>query len=206
MKKILHFPAQRTRKVLALQKADSQRFFLAMSLFSVVLVAVFANVQSSSALRRAVASVQPLHAFRDLEWEKQIAQKLGQENPESRTPASVAERVSLMDDLRYGPLAGKYRMRSVASEAETIETKLKEIEYVQSDEVTDKPVVLPDTKSFLIKYSGLLDADFANTELAYSKEGEEMWQLLDRGQKVVGRALISTDSNGRLLGIKIERL
>ncbi len=230
MRKVLQFPKARSKRALALQKLEAQRFFLGMSLFSLTLVAVFANEQimkverpvyvvsnqynptlneqSASQFDRAIASVQPVHVFRDLEWEHQLAKRLGSKTIDSgRSPASVGGRVTLMDDLKYGPLAGKYSIRSIASagSADT-ESRVNEIEYVQSDEVTDRPVRLTDTRSFLMRYKSLMKVQYANAELAYQTEKEEVWQLFDGSQNMVGRAHVSLDGRGQLLGMKVENL
>lgn len=221
MRKVLQFPKARSKRALALQKLEAQRFFLGMSLFSLTLMAVFANEQlvkadrpvyvvtnefnpqSASQFERAIASVQPVHVFRDLEWEHQLAKKLGSSTL-GRSPASIASRVTLMDDLRYGPLAGKYSIRSIASEG--ADSKVNEIEYVQSDEVTDKPIRLQDTRVFLMKYKALMKVEYSNAELAYQTDKEEIWQLFDSRQNVIGRAHVSLDGQGQLLGLKVENL
>lgn len=223
MRKVLQFPKAQSKRAIALQKREAQRFFLGMSLFSLTLVAVFANEQimkverpvyvvtnefnpqSASQFDRAIASVQPVHVFRDLEWEHQLAKRLGSKTIDSgRSPASVSSRVTLMDDMKYGPLAGKYSIRSIASEG--TETKVNEIEYVESDEITDRPVRITDTRDFLMKYKTLMKVQYANAELAYQTDKEEIWQLIDVGQNVIGRAHVSLDGKGQLLGLKVENL
>lgn len=223
MRKVLQFPKARSKRAIALQKVEAQRFFLGMSLFSLTLVAVFANEQimkverpayvvsneydatGNSKFARAIASAQPVHVFRDLEWEHQLAKRLGSTTIDSgRSPASISSRVTLMDDLKYGPLAGKYSIRSIASE--NSENRVNEIEYIQSDEVTDRPVRLTDTRNFLMKYKSLMKVQYSNAELAYQTEKEEVWQLFDGGQNMVGRAHVALDSNGQLLSMRVDDL
>lgn len=202
----------------ALKKLEGQRLFLSLSLFSLILVAVFANEQMMrqerphyvttnmqgpdrlDALNRAIASAQPVNVFRDLEWEHQLAQRLGKEKTD-RQPASVSQKVTLMDDLRYGPLAGKYRIRSIQS---VDDTKVTEIEYIDSAEITDQPIHLSDAQAFLMKYRSLMKVDYAQAKLAYQADGKQSWQLIGQDQQLVGRAEMKYDSEGHFLGLAIQ--
>jgi len=78
MKKVIPFPQARSKRVKALMKTEAQRLFLSMSLFSLILVAVFSNDHLMSSqrpvylisdntnplnverLNRAIASAQPV--------------------------------------------------------------------------------------------------------------------------------------------------
>lgn len=219
MKKVIQFPKEKSKKVWALKKLEGQRLFLSMSLFSLILVAVFANEQMMrterpvyvvtnmqgpdrlDALNRAIASAQPMNVFRDLEWEHQLAKRLGKTQTD-RQPASVSEKVTLMDDLRYGPLAGKYRIRSIQS---VDAPRVAEIEYVDSSEITDQPIHLNDARGFLMKYRSLMNVEFERVNLAYQADGQESWQLFNQDQQLVGRAEFKYDSEGHFLGLAIQR-
>lgn len=219
MKKVIQFPKEKSKRVWALKKLEAQRLFLSMSLFSLILVAVFANEQIMrterpvyvvtnmqgpdrlDALNRAIASAQPLNVFRDLEWEHQLAERLGQ-GSNDRQPASVSQKVTLMDDLKYGPLAGKYRIRSIDSVGTPL---VAEIEYVDSNEITDSPIHLTDAEAFLMKYRALMNVEFNQAKLAYQADGQQSWQLIGQDQQLVGRANFKYDSDGHFLGMAIER-
>lgn len=218
MRTVLQFPQGRSKRVRALMKSDAQRLFLSMSLMSLILVAVFANEQmvsnqrpiylvsdntnGAAQLNRAIASAQPIQAFRDVEWEHSLAQRLGNKASD-RNPASISQHVTMMDDLKYGPLAGKYLIRTLASQDLA---KVNEIEYVDSNEITDSPIRLRDSKTFLMKYRGLMSVPYVNAELAYQSEGQEVWQLVDQQSQLVGRAKLSFDSHGNFLSMKFEKL
>lgn len=200
-------------------KAESQRLFLSMSLMSLILVAVFSNEHLLSSQRplyvsmnshapgqlesvnRAIASAQPVHIFRDLEWEHRLARKLGVTH--DRGPASVSENVTLMDEMKYGPLAGKYFIRTVASEDAS---QVKEIHYVDSDDISGKPVRLRDSRQFLLRYRRLMSIPYLTAELAYQADGLEVWQLLDNQHNAVGRARMNYDSAGHFMGVQFESL
>lgn len=223
MKKVIPFPKEKSKRVWALKKLEGQRLILSMSLFSLVLVAIFANeqilrserplyvvtnMQSPSRLddlNRAIASAQPVNVFRDLEWEHQLAKRLSQESGAEgkslRQPASVSQKVTLMDDLRYGPLAGKYRIRSIDSVGTP---RVAGIEYMDSNEVTDQPIRLLDAQEFLMKYRTLMNVEFERAGLSYQTDGQEEWQLFDQDQKMVGRAQFKYDSQGYFLGLSIQ--
>lgn len=222
MRKVLQFPQSRSKRARALMKSDAQRLFLSMSLFSLILVAVFSNEQMTAGqrpiyiisdnahnpeqidkLNRAIASAQPIQAFRDVEWEHSLAERLGKSA--DRAPASISQQVTQLDELKYGPLAGKYLIRTLASQDQKVADGVQEISYVDSDEVTAKPIRLHDSKAFLMKYRGLMAVHYTNAELAYQSDGQEVWQLTDRQQQLVGRAKISYDSSGNFLGMKFER-
>lgn len=219
MKKVIPFPKEKSKRVWALKKLEGQRLFLSMSLFSLILVAVFTNEQMMrqerpvyvvtnmqgpdrlDALNRAIASAQPVNVFRDLEWEHDLAERLGTSSSD-RQPASVSQKVTLMDDLRYGPLAGKYRIRSIDSVGAP---KVSEIEYIDSAEITDHPIHLSDAEAFLMKYRSLMNVEYAQAKLAYQADGQQSWQLLGPDQRLVGRAEIKYDSEGHFLGLAIEK-
>lgn len=221
MKKVIPFPKEKSKKAWAMHKRDGQRLFLSMSLFSLILVAIFSseqmmrlerpiyivtNTQGPAGLQdlnRAIASAQPVNVFRDLEWEHKLAKRLGADKaaPE-RAPASLSEKLTLMDDLRYGPLAGKYRIQA----SQTAENpRVSEIEYIDSSEVNDQPIHLGDTAGFLMKYRSLMNVDYSRTDLAYQADGREVYQLFDQDERLVGRANVKVDSEGKFLGLSLER-
>lgn len=218
MGKTLQFPKSRSKRVRALVKSEGNRLFLSMSLFSLILVAVVSNDQlmksqrpiylvsdnvhsldQAEKLQRAIANAQPVNTFRDLEWEHSLAKKLGK--TADRSPASISSNVTLMDELKYGPLAGKYAIRTMAAQ-----DMVSEIEYISGDETTDSPVRISDAKSFLMKYKNLMAIAYANAELSYTADGQEVWQLVDADSAPVGRAKMSYDNKGNFVSVKFEKL
>ena len=221
MNQILPFPKEKVKRVQQLRKAEGQRLFLIVSLFSFVLVAVLANEQVMKNQRptylisdnsergieqvnRAIASAQPLNLFRDVQWEHELASRLSKK--EERMPASLAQKVTAMDHLRYGALAGKYRITSVGSELEPATLRVKEIEYIDSAEINDRPVQISDHKGFLIENASLLPVNFKQTTLATSQDGLETWVLLSDEGRVVGEAALRFDEGGRFLKMSVQSL
>ena len=221
MSQILQFPKDKSKRVRTQKKADGQRWFLTLSLFSFILVAVFSNEQvmktqrpvylisdnsprSLEQVNRAIASAQPLNMFRDVEWEHQMAKRLGEKDIANRVPASTSQKISLMDHLRYGVLAGKYRLISAGSELNPDTMKLREIEYIDSLEVADRPVQIDDHQKFLKQYGDLMPEGFSKSTLAKNERGEETWNLLSDKGEVVGTALMRFDDSGHFLGLKVQ--
>lgn len=221
MSQILQFPKDKSKRVRAQRKADGQKWFLTLSLFSFILVAVFSNEQmmknqrpvylisdnsprSLEQVNRAIASAQPLNLFRDVEWEHSLAKRLGEKDESNRMPASTAQKISLLDQLRYGVLAGKYRLISSGSELQPDNMKLREIEYVESLEIADRPVQIEDHQKFLKQYGSLLPTGFSKSVLAKNERGEETWHLLSESGQIVGRATMRFDDGGHFLGLKVQ--
>lgn len=220
MGQILQFPKEKSKRVTrALRKKNSrQGAFLTLSVFSFILIAVFSNEQmmknqrpvylisdnsprSLEQVNRAIASAQPMNMFRDIEWEHRLAERLGQTQ---RVPASTSQKLTMMDHLRYGVLAGKYRIISKGSELNPSQLKLSEIEYIDSLEISDRPVQIEDHQRFLSRHADLLPEGFAKSVLQKNERGEEVWSLLSHDGKRVGTALMRFDDNGNFLGLKVQ--
>lgn len=210
---VLNFPKSKTTRVLNYQKSESRQILGALSLVSLVLIAVFANDQivktqrpvyvvsdntDASTLRdlnRAIASSRPMNPLRDLEWEHQLAKKL---QTEDRTPASFGRHVSSMDQIRFGVLAGKYRVSTDAGE------KLKEIDYISSLEADEHPQFL-DRESFLRKYKESMPLAYSTFEFSGLDGTTEVYKLKDVKDQVIGLAQFTLDDQGRFLTFKLSQ-
>lgn len=218
MKKIIPFPEKRMRREKRLQRAEARTAVISLSVASLLLGAVFLNDQLAKQgkssylisdngqridnLNRAIASAQPMNPFRDLEWEKELAERLAKENPSviGREPASVGRPVSSIDQLRFGTLAGKYRVEDQSIQSET---KIKQIDYVQSDDVRDRAVYV-EPEIFLKDFGGLMAVNFAYFDAANpGQQNVREYRLMDSDKKVVGRAAFVMDEEGRFLSLKI---
>jgi hypothetical protein len=219
MKNVISFPENKMKQAIRNQKLGARQAVLSLSLVSILMGALLMNDSltrtqvrpylisdntSSSdiqSLNRAIASAQPMNPFRDLEWEKKLAQRLGGNSLEERTPASLGKRVSSLDQLRFGSLAGKY---NVIDQTPAKETKVQEINYVDSSEVTDRPVYL-DPDQFLKQYGKLLSISFANYDRANPNQNQvREYRLLNSDKKVVGTAAFVMDDEGRFLSLKVR--
>ncbi len=222
MKNIISFPESRMKKIRQSDRMGARQAILSLSIVSVLMGALLLhdtigrssrpvyiisdNLQGPNqleSLNRAIASAQPLNPFRDLAWEKNLAQRMGQDKDiTERNPASVSRQISSIDQLRFGALAGKYH---VVSQTGGNSVKIQDIEYIDSTEVSDRPIALnPD--QFLKQYGALLAVEFSlfdrSNNLAQTQVRE--YRLLSAEKKVVGTAAFTMDEEGRLLTLKVR--
>jgi hypothetical protein len=205
MAKLLKFPKPMSR----VQKREARRFALSLSILSVAVVALSlsetlnnrnrptyilaGSSDRMSQINRAIASAQPYDLVEDVKWESDLAHKIANGG---RRPASLGQEPSALDQLRFGPLAGKYRISEHASQ-------VREIEYVDSDDVSDRPVFVNDRQAFLQENKKLLSIGFATARME-SQEGQtEVYQLLDQKGQPVGKADFRFDESGRMLSMKV---
>lgn len=209
------------RREKRLQRAETRTAVISLSVASLLLAAVFINDQLAKQgrssylisdngsqidkLNRAIASATPMNPFRDLEWEKKLAEKLASKDVSAtgREPASIGRPVSTVDQLRFGTLAGKYRVEDQTMQSEI---KIKQIDYVQSNDVSDRAVFV-NPELFLKDYGGLLAVSFAYYDAANpSSENVKEYRLLNSDKKVVGRAAFVLDEDGRFISLKIAEV
>lgn len=218
MKNVIHFPESKMKKAKKLQKAETKNSVLALSIVSLIMGALLFNESISRTVRpvylisdnasqldklnRAIASAQPLNPFRDIEWEKSMAERLGQQpNLDERNPASVGKSASQVDQLRFGVLAGKYHM---ADQTGVATEKIRDIEYVDSVDANDRPVFLEPDK-FLVNYRSLLSVNFESFDKANpSQTNVREYRLMNGQKKVVGTAAFTMDDDGRFISLKVR--
>jgi hypothetical protein len=212
MKNVISFPENKMTRVRRLNRLESRNALLTLSGASFLLMALFVNDSLSrqpgpmyiisensgsniATLNRAIASAQPMNMFRDLEWEKKMADKLGKA---LREPAAYGKTATATDQLRFGALAGKYFF------SQQDDLKLSEIRYVDSRDVGDRPVFMdPDT--FLKAYGGLLAVNFDNyAKVDASTANVQDYRLLGANKQVVGTASFTLDEEGRFLSLRVS--
>lgn len=219
MKKIIPFPEKKMKRQKRLQRAETRAAVVSLSVASLLLGAVLLNDQLARSgrssylisdnthqpiqdLNRAIASATPMNPFRDLEWEKKLAERLASKGDSvvGREPASIGRAVSTVDQLRFGTLAGKYR---VADESIQDQVKIKQIDYIQSEDANDRAIYLnPDV--FLKDYGALLAVPFAFYDSANpAQTNVREYRLLNGQKKVVGRAAFVLDEEGRFISLKV---
>jgi hypothetical protein len=224
MRNVISMPEKHMKRVKKEQQSDAKRAILSLSLVSLILGAVLVNdsvnraqrptlivSDSTSAsdienLNRAIASAHPMNPFRDLEWEKKMAERLSQDSIEDRTPASIGRKVTTLDEMRFGPLAGKYQVVSTNMPGASMPAvnRVNEIRYVDSVEVADRPVFL-DPAQFLKDYGRLLSVDFEFFDRANPAQQQvREYRLLDSSKHVVGTAAFVMDEEGRFISLKVR--
>jgi len=207
------------KRIRQLQKRETKNTLVALSIVALILTCLFVNDQMGRAsrpilisdnaegktqiekLNRAIANAQPLNLFRDYEWEQGLAKKLAMVG--ERNPASVGRAVSSVDGLRFGPLAGKYR---VLDQANSSGNKITLIDYIESADSNDRPVFL-DPEIFLQNYGKLLAVDFEMYDRANPSQPQvREYRLLDSEMRVVGMAAFTIDDDGRFLSLKVAAI
>lgn len=214
---VIPFPKSKSARVIMRKNRESRQAMTSLGVLSFVLVAVFLNEHvlssgrpnyvvsdnssssSLSDLNRAIASSRPMNPLRDLEWEQGLAKKLASTELKDRSPASFGRSVSSLDQIRFGTLAGKYRIGVDENE------KLREIDYIESLDSGDRPQFV-DRADFLRSYRSSMSIPFARFELAKADGTTEVYLLKNDADQVVGQAQFRVDDEGRFLHLGLSRL
>jgi len=211
MGKILSFPKEKTKRISALQKIEAKRFFYALSAFSVIAMAVviaeklnslnrpqyiLAANYDQNKMNRAIASQENIEVVENIRWGHDLVGKI---NDSSRIPAAIGSQPDQLDQLRYGELAGKYRLVG------TRDQKIMEIEYVESDHSSEVPVHVRNRSGFLIEHKSLLAVSFDQVEVESKTAQSEVYRLLNQEGQSVGKASYHFDEGGRMLSIKVGK-
>jgi len=214
MGKVLSFPKEKTKRITSLQKIEAKRFFYTFSVFSIIVMAVViaekintlnrpqyvlaVNYEQKSQLNRAVASQENVEIIENIRWGQNLVDKINDMKESDRLPAAVGSVPNRFDQLRYGDLAGKYRLTG------TQDQKISEIEYVESDNSSDVPVRIRNRVEFLSEYKDLLAIQFNNAEVEKNSAEIEVYRLLNKSGEDVGTASFQLDAGGRFLSLKVE--
>ena len=217
MSKVIKFPESKSKKAQELRKAEGRRVFLTLSMLSLVLVAVVLNDQVLTSYRpvyvisdngrtgradRAIASDDDRQSitYRDLLWEKELAQRLAA--ADGRQPAAVPQAISMLDQLRFGDLAGRYAFDVRPNSA----GQSVVIGFIYKDPLSagGEPINISDSGGFLMKYHQLFGGGYQSVFEKQSSTTSKMFNLLDAKNQVVGEADFSFDSQGRLLQLQFH--
>ncbi len=214
MGKVLSFPKEKTKRVHLLQKLEARRLFYSFSVFSVIVMAivigeklnsmsrpryVFAvNYDQNAKFNRAVASQENVEFIEDIRWGQKIVQHLNESGIDTnREPAAIGTSPDQYDQLRYGELAGKYRLTGTQGQ------KISEIEFVESEQVSETPIRLRNREKFLTEHRELLAIPFAKTEVEKSSAQSEVYKLLSPQGQLLGKASFQMDESGRFISLKV---
>lgn len=221
MSGVIEFPKYKSRRVTTEQKINAQKAFLTLSVFVFIMVAVMSNEQVTKTqrpvylisdnsnvnlanLNRAIASAQPVNMFRDIQWEHDLAKRLAAESGLERTPAAIQSGdPSDMDQFRFGLLAGKYRIKA-KPDVKQSSHQIQEIEYIDSVEISDRPVQIDDRKSFLHEHRSLMAVAFDSASLKSQAGGQETWILKSASGQTVGEAHVFMNEDNRFMGLKVQ--
>lgn len=211
MSNVINMPERKTSRAREFQSVDMKKAFLSLSLLSLIVMAVSLNDHWTSGqrnvyvisdspgqlkqLNRAIASAQPHYLFRDVEWEHRLASRLANYDLK-RAPAAVPAQKTEIDNLRYGVLAGKYRLQQEQS-------KISEIEYIDSIEQGDHPQDFS-REQFLSQYKDLFVVPYDRSAMESHGENREIHRLFDKKGQAIGRAAFELDERGHVLSLKFE--
>jgi hypothetical protein len=219
---ILGFPKRRSRNVENFAVAEAKQVFVSLSLVALVVASVIVNDQvlkeekplylvsdnpsQVMELNRAIASSRPFNPFQEVKWEHDLAQKLAKE-PEVvlRYPASLAKKISAMDQLRFGRLAGKYSILNVPVKSATgVDYAIEQISYIESLDTGDAPVEIS-AAEFFTNYGTTLSVPYSSYKLSSTNEGQETYHLLSPDKKVVGEVVFRKDEKQHFMGLQVRR-
>jgi hypothetical protein len=207
MSKVLPFPKDKSKKMTALQRYEAKRLFLSFSLFSVIAVVIGVGQKMNTGrpiyivagertpqMNRAIASTEQMETVENIKWGYTVVNKL---NEEERNPAAIGSSPNPVDQLRFGELAGKYRV------VESL-NRVHEIEYVDSTDVTDRPVQIRDRDAFLRQNKSVFHVSFDSTMIESKSAQDEVYKLFNQKGGPVGKAAFHFDENGRFLSLKVQ--
>lgn len=220
MKNVIDFPEKQGRKARREHRQNTQQAILSLSMVTLIMGALLLNdsVQKRSntylvsdntqsedfdQLNRAIASAHPMNPFRDMEWEKQLAEKLSKEKEtDYRKPASVSKKVDAIEQLRYGILEGKYSIQEMAT-AEG--SKISELSYKETADVAARPVTI-DPVQFLKAFGDQLPVKFSSFDRGnhLSQEAVQEYRLLGQQKEVLGLVSFAVDDEGHLISMKVK--
>ena len=151
---------------------------------------------------RGIASIEVTDSGETKGWFRELLESRSQKIYEARKVASVGQKASLMDQLRFGDLEGKYAVR-------VEEGALREINFVDSESSQDRPKYLVSTHDFLSRYQALHKVKFdevINSRVAQLGTTKVEVFELRSGGATTGLVEVTRDSAGRLIQLRIEEV
>lgn len=227
MKNVIEFPKSKSKKAKSFKRNESRQAVIALSVVTLIMGFVLINDSvtkserttylvsdngnSMKDLNRAIASAKPMNPFRDIEWEKGLAKKLGKESltAKDRVPSSVGRQITVLEELQIATLKLKY---SILNQPVGQEILVKEINYVDSQDVAEQPERL-DPIVFLNAYKDLWIVPFSEikrvpsaalTAEAADLNTQETFMLYNEAEQVVGQAVFILNHEGRFLSLKFK--
>ena len=166
---------------------------------------LFRSSDAPSDLRsnRGIASVNSSLESSALTGEssKEFIQNM--EKSADRSAASLGSSPSLLDQMRFGLLEGKYLVKM--SDSQQVES----IEFVPFNSAEDRPKYLQEKEKFLSVYMELLGARAVEIgDWKQSIDGDSLrteYSLLDQTKAQVAIVRFKDDSFGRLIRIDVDR-
>lgn len=222
MRNVIEMPQKKVQNGEFKDRTEAQKIFLSLALVALVVTTVMTQNQKLASdrpvyviagdgtdlrnLNRAIASANPGDLISSLEIERKLAKKLREKDQslETRIPASASGRVSAVEDLRFGELAGKYAVtqRVLPNRADAL---IERFEYVESADISDRPLFVK-PEQFLQKYRQALAVPFVDAKITAQSAQEEIYSLFDEQSNPLGTAHFELNEEGRLLRFRVSEL
>lgn len=202
--KILEFPKAQSLRKRLLDRGQDQKTVLGLSIISVLVITVFLNewvVKSQSSVNAAVESSRGIASFEErdsshvIQWEHELAQKLGQEKNTAKGFSAV--KPTLRDELLFGFLEGKYKTRLVNAKIESFD--------FSNAQAGEHPLIIKEKAEFLKIFKSVFTVSYSKVEFASRQGSEEVYKLLSPTNKDLGQAHFQLDAEGRVLSLKITQ-
>lgn len=211
MSTIIEFPVEKTRRVLSLRRQESRRLLFTSSLFSVLFVALFAQIRleksnhdvalmvrnervgTSSGPERAIASVNDgdISSMRDREWEKKLAAHINA--LDLRKPASIgSDCVGAVCIL--GP---SYRIGYDQGVVSAVFPDELSAEGIQALPSSDLPQLLSGMRGQAIVDYDSFELSSLRTPASLSVDGMKDWQTFElrKDGRVQGYAVVQQSAD-----------
>ena len=210
---VLDLESFRARKEAAQGRAGmsilKSKVAVSASLASVLILATVGNVfvlskidqqeGASPRMGRGIASIEIQDSGETSGWFRELLRARADKLYDSRKVASVAQKPSLMDQLRFGDLEGKYAVR-------VEDGALREIQFVNGEGSSDRPKYMDSTEDFLRRYQALHKIDFEEIlKTRSAKMGTTEVEVLELRAHGATKSMVEVtrDDSGRLMNLKI---
>lgn len=213
--KILEFPKNKSWRVRMGIELKEKKAVISISLVSVIAATLIVNqwiarVQNASIMNsaeltslavsrdRGIASIQDnksllISLAEQIKKEQELAHRI---STDDISAGVMAQALTAQDHLIYEVLQGKYGISKV-------EGKINRVEFVKSE--NSLPIVISDKVGFLEKHNKNFNVNYTKVNLDKNMDNnKETYRLFDGGNKLVGLAEFSLDSEGRVLSLDIQ--
>ena len=153
-------------------------------------------------LNRAIASAEPRNAFKDVNEEKELSEKIfasTQESSADRSPANYGRSPSAIDEIIHGEFSDNYR---IVRDKIDGQSKVIELRFEENLESSTKPKSIANVTEFLEKYKDVWAISFKRIVPSSREEDPAgslasfTFQLQDEKNASVGTAEITLKAGG----------
>jgi hypothetical protein len=199
---VLEFPKSRSAKKSAENRRHEKKAAAAISMVSVLIFTLFVNqwltsrneLSLAAGQSRNVASYDTSLLLKDIKWEQDLAKKISLDKTSAIT--ALSESPDLRDELIFGYLEGKYGMKLVNGQ-------IQSLDFIDS-QAGDKAMAISDQKAFLNKYAEATGIPYVEVSSGPSSDDTREYSLIDAKKQIIGRALFKINQEGRVQSIQFN--